>query len=52
MLRMNKFRKRKILSGLTRIPFVLIETNKSLMEDIADYQIALLILNQQTLAIF
>lgn len=33
---------RSFIQGMTRIPFVIMELNKSLMEDIADYQIALL----------
>lgn len=31
-----------LLRGMRRIPFIIMELNKSLMEDIADYQIALL----------
>jgi hypothetical protein len=31
-----------VLTGLDRIPFVMLEINKPLMEDIADYQIALM----------
>jgi len=30
------------IEGMTRIPFVIMELNKSLMEDVADYQVALL----------
>lgn len=38
----NNVTNQTLLPGLTRIPFVLMELSKSLMEDIADYQIALL----------
>lgn len=33
---------RTLLVGLKRIPFIVLELNKSLMEDVADYQVALL----------
>jgi hypothetical protein len=38
------------LEGFTRIPFVVIELNKSFMEDICDYQIALMNLQSSDMA--
>lgn len=38
----NEITSKMVLPGLRRIPFVLMELNKALMEDIADYQVALL----------
>lgn len=38
----GKKRKEQLLQGLTKIPFVLFELPRSLLQDVADYQIALL----------
>lgn len=40
----------QLIPGLKQIPFVILEINKSLMEDIADYQIALMNLNSSDIS--